>query len=91
MDNPYVQYMYSYPHKTAYGPLSEICLEDYIQRLAGGENSLYFHIPFCQSKCGYCNLFSVTGQPEDFMSAYVDAMEGQAEQLRSILPEGAAS
>ncbi len=89
MDNPYVQYMYSYPHKTAYGPLSEICLEDYIQRLAGGENSLYFHIPFCQSKCGYCNLFSVTGQPEDFMSAYVDAMEGQAEQLRSILPEGA--
>ncbi len=89
MDNPYVQYMYSYPHKTAYGPLSGICLEDYIQRLAGGQNSLYFHIPFCQSKCGYCNLFSVTGQSEDFMSSYVDAMERQAEQLRSILPEGA--
>lgn len=81
--------MYSYPHKTAYGPLSGICLEDYIQRLAGGQNSLYFHIPFCQSKCGYCNLFSVTGQSEDFMSAYVDAMERQAEQLRTILPEGA--
>lgn len=89
MENPYVQYMYSYPHKTAYGPLSGICLEDYIQRLAGGQNSLYFHIPFCQSKCGYCNLFSVTGQSEDFMSAYVDAMERQAEQLRTILPEGA--
>ncbi len=89
MDNPYVQYMYSYPHKTAYGPLSEICLEDYIQRLAGGENSLYFHIPFCQSKCGYCNLFSVTGQSDEFMSAYVDAMERQAEQMRVILPERA--
>lgn len=89
MDNPYVQYMYSYPHKTAYGPLSGICLEDYIQKLAGGENSLYFHIPFCQSKCGYCNLFSVTGQSEDFMSAYVDAMERQAEQLSSMIPEDA--
>ncbi len=50
MDNPYVQYMYSYPHKTAYGPLSGIRLEDYIQRLVGAQNSLYFHIPFCQSK-----------------------------------------
>ncbi|MCI9411185.1 MAG: coproporphyrinogen III oxidase family protein [Eubacterium sp.] len=89
MDNPYVQYMYSYPHKTAYGPLSGIRLEDYIQRLVGAQNSLYFHIPFCQSKCGYCNLFSVTGQSDEFMSAYVDAMERQAEQLRIILPEGA--
>ncbi len=89
MDNPYVQYMYSYPHKTAYGPMSGICLEDYIQRLAGAQNSLYFHIPFCQSKCGYCNLFSVTGQSDEFMSAYVAAMERQAEQLRTILPEGA--
>lgn len=88
MDNPYVQYMYSYPHKTAYGPLSGIRLEDYIQRLSEGQNSLYFHIPFCQSKCGYCNLFSVTGQSDDFMSAYVDTMERQAEQLRNILPEG---
>lgn len=81
--------MYSYPHKTAYGPLSGICLEDYIQRLAGGQNSLYFHIPFCQSKCGYCNLFSVTGQSDDFMTAYVDAMERHAGQLRTIFPEGA--
>lgn len=89
MDNPYVQYMYSYPHKTAYGPLSGIRLEDYMQRLLGGQNSLYFHIPFCQSKCGYCNLFSVTGQSDEFMSAYVDAMEKQAEQLRTILPERA--
>ena len=25
----YIQYMYSYPHKTAYGPLTGISLKDY--------------------------------------------------------------
>lgn len=78
--DPYIQYMYSYPHKTAYGALSGIRWEDYAERLSGGENSLYFHIPFCESKCGYCNLFSVAGQRDTFMEQYVDAMERQAAQ-----------
>lgn len=87
MENPYRQYMYSYPHKTAYGTLRDIRLEDYVGRLQGGDNSLYFHIPFCQYKCGYCNLFSVTGQPEQLMWDYVDAMERHAGQLSEVLPE----
>lgn len=86
MMDPYVQYMYSYPHKTAYGSLEGIYLEDYIDRLSGSDNSLYFHIPFCQSKCGYCNLFSVTGQREELMEEYVNAMERQAAQLAEIIP-----
>lgn len=84
--NPYIQYMYSYPHKTAYGPLMGVHLRDYADRLSGSENSLYFHIPFCKSKCGYCNLFSVTGQSEAFMDKYVDAMERQVAQLLEVLP-----
>ena len=90
VENPYIQYMYSYPHKTAYHTLENIDLKKYLQKLAGRENSLYFHIPFCQYKCGYCNLFSVAGQPEQLMSEYVDAMERQAVQLSGALPEGAA-
>lgn len=82
MNNPYIQYMYSYPHKTAYGPLKDIWLDDYISILqeAGRANSLYFHIPFCQTKCGYCNLFSLPGQTEELMENYLDAMERQAQQ-----------
>lgn len=87
--NPYLQYMYSYPHKTAYGPLMGIHLKEYAEGLSDSENSLYFHIPFCQSKCGYCNLFSVTGQDEVFMERYVDAMERQAVQFAEILPQTA--
>ena len=52
----------------------------------GKENSLYFHIPFCQYKCGYCNLFSAAGQSEKWMQDYVEAMERQARQLAEILP-----
>ena len=85
--NPYLQYMYSYPHKTAYGPLYGVRLEQYADRLSGSENSLYFHIPFCQSKCGYCNLFSVTGQSEAAMEQYVGAMERQARQWSASFPQ----
>lgn len=88
-NNPYVQYMYSYPHKTAYRRLENVHLKDYLPKLARGKSSLYFHIPFCQYKCGYCNLFSVAGQSEQRMEEYVDTMERQAAQLARALPEGA--
>lgn len=89
---PYIQYMYSYPHKTAYRTLSGVNLADRVSSLMGQENSLYFHIPFCQYKCGYCNLFSVAGAENKlpFMEEYVYTMERQAEQIAGILPEGAA-
>ena len=63
--NPYLQYMYSYPHKTAYRSLSGISLGDYAPILKGRGHGLYLHLPFCRTKCGYCNLFSVTGQNEE--------------------------
>lgn len=84
--NPYQQYMYSYPHKTAYAPLKNIHLKDYLPYLSGAKNSLYFHIPFCQYKCGYCNLFSVAGQREQIMQNYVNAMERHVKQLSAKLP-----
>lgn len=86
--NRYIQYMYSYPHKTAYRPLHNVRLEDYLLQCKDTQNSLYFHIPFCQAKCGYCNLFSVTGKTEADCNAYLDAIERQAEQIARVLPNG---
>ncbi len=83
--NPYIQYMYSYPHKTAYRPLTGIRLADYAGRLSGPGCGLYLHIPFCQTKCGYCNLFSVTGAGAEEMERYLDAVERQLNQYRRIL------
>lgn len=77
----YQQYMYSYPHKTAYRTLEDVDIQDYLPRLREEqENSLYFHIPFCQAKCGYCNLFSVTGKGTDYVETYLNTMERQIRQ-----------
>ena len=76
----YQSYMYSYPHKTAYGKLSNI---DYLKNkdFLDRENfSLYFHVPFCRHKCGYCNLFSVTGKTKEYHTHYLNAMEEQIGQ-----------
>ena len=72
--------MYSYPHKTAYRELADISFSDYIKLLPAFGNSLYVHVPFCASKCGYCNLFSVSGQSEDYMADYLLACETQFTQ-----------
>lgn len=87
IENPYQQYMYSYPHKTAYASLKNVQLKEYVPYLCRAENSLYFHIPFCQYRCGYCNLFSVAGQTEQVMQEYVDAMERHAKQFSEKMPD----
>ncbi|MGN0483918.1 MAG: STM4012 family radical SAM protein [Lachnospiraceae bacterium] len=86
--NRYIQYMYSYPHKTAYRPMKGVRMEEYLHLLKDTTNGLYFHIPFCQTKCGYCNLFSVTGKTESECDRYIDAMERQAAQISRTLPDG---
>lgn len=85
MMNRYLQYMYSYPHKTAYRPLSGISLHDYAPAFAGGGHGLYVHIPFCQAKCGYCNLFSVTGQDGEALDRYLEAVYRQSSQYAELL------
>lgn len=83
--NPYRQYMYSYPHKTAYRSLSGVSLGEYAPLLAGKGHGLYMHIPFCQAKCGYCNLFSVTGQGKEAIDRYLDAAERQCRQYEETI------
>lgn len=83
--NPYRQYMYSYPHKTAYRHLEGISLNDYAPCLAGPGHGLYLHLPFCRTKCGYCNLFSVTGQDDEQISRYLEAVRRQSLQYQELL------
>lgn len=84
----YVSYMYSYPHKTAYRTLTPpVSLSPYLERLEGREASLYFHMPFCAHKCGYCNLFSQQCCDAERISLYLHTMRRQAEQL-SVAAQG---
>ncbi|MEY9854910.1 oxygen-independent coproporphyrinogen-3 oxidase [Catenulispora sp. GAS73] len=88
LDRPYESYVYAYPHKTAYRPLAPRPLLSDVWR---GEDrdalSFYTHVPFCEVRCGFCNLFTRTGAPESLTTAYLDALERQAIAVRAALDE----
>lgn len=87
---PYQHYVYAYPHKTAYRPLrrEEASLHALWAQEPKGALSLYFHIPFCEVRCGFCNLFTRIGAPDGLTTAYLDALERQAAAVREALGEG---
>ncbi|GGS06639.1 coproporphyrinogen III oxidase [Streptomyces humidus] len=86
--SPYQHYVYAYPHKTAYRPLPE---RPPLRELWAAEPkdalSLYLHIPFCEVRCGFCNLFTRIGAPDGLTGAYLDALERQATAVREALGE----
>lgn len=45
---------------------------------------IYIHIPFCKSRCLYCDFFSSTSSElkDDFVRALLKEIEGRAEELR---------
>ncbi|GAA2584518.1 STM4012 family radical SAM protein [Actinomadura fulvescens] len=91
MKKPYQSYVYAYPHKTAYRPLQpEPRLGDVWADEVRDALFLYLHVPFCEMRCGFCNLFTRTGAPEELTDAYLGAMERQASALRDALGNDAA-
>ncbi|MER7168147.1 STM4012 family radical SAM protein [Micromonospora sp. NPDC000207] len=84
--SPYQQYLYAYPHKTSYRALRPR------PDLAGVWKDeprdslfLYLHIPYCEMRCGFCNLFTRTGAPADQVTAYLGQLRRQAEQVADSL------
>ncbi len=51
---------------------------------------LYIHVPFCISKCPYCDFYSLTGQSQQEMESYTNAVIGSLEEWSSILQDTAA-
>ncbi|MFD5779218.1 STM4012 family radical SAM protein [Streptomyces sp. NPDC126933] len=89
---PYESYVYAYPHKTAYRPLDD---RPALRDLWAGERkdalSLYLHIPFCEVRCGFCNLFTRIGAPDELTTRYLDALDRQATAVRDALGENGGS
>ncbi|MEU4727696.1 STM4012 family radical SAM protein [Streptomyces sp. NPDC023588] len=83
---PYQSYVYAYPHKTAYRPLpARPALRDLWRGEDKSALSLYLHIPFCEVRCGFCNLFTRIGAPDGLTGRYLDALERQADAVREAL------
>ncbi|TXS66370.1 MULTISPECIES: STM4012 family radical SAM protein [unclassified Streptomyces] len=88
---PYQSYLYAYPHKTAYRPLAP---RPELERLWADESrqalSLYLHIPFCEVRCGFCNLFTRVGAPDGLTGRYLDALSRQAVAVREALGDASS-
>lgn len=83
----YSAYAYSYPHKTAYRKLeSPIHLSEVWKNENLSSLFLYFHVPFCEMRCGFCNLFTTAHPADEQEKLYMQALERQASSVRSCLP-----
>ena len=85
---PFLAYTYAYPHKHAYRPFPQaIPLTEVWQKEDQSALFLYIHIPFCEIRCGFCNLFT-TNQPQTSLpQTYVHTLWRQAQQVRAALPQ----
>ncbi|MFN8608001.1 MAG: STM4012 family radical SAM protein [Vulcanimicrobiota bacterium] len=82
----YDGYTYAYPHKTAYRPLnppvalSQAWAEESTDRLF-----LYTHLPFCEMRCGFCNLFTTIRPAQERVEATLRAIERQSRQVAAAV------
>lgn len=83
---PYVSYLYSYPHKSAYQSFEPPrALDALWAREDRSSLFLYIHVPFCEMRCGFCNLFTVVGTASSPVYAYLDTLARQSERTRQLL------
>jgi oxygen-independent coproporphyrinogen III oxidase len=86
LSSPYQSYTYAYPHKTAYRSLEPaVKLSDLWQSEDQNALFLYIHIPFCEMRCGFCNLFTTVNAPQSLEQAYLQTLERQALRVREAL------
>lgn len=83
---PYTSYTYAYPHKTAYRPLASARpLREVWRDERRDALFLYIHVPFCEMRCGFCNLFTTANPEQDLERAYLAALGRQAVRIREAI------
>jgi oxygen-independent coproporphyrinogen-3 oxidase len=84
--SPYVNYAYAYPHKTAYRSFqTPLPLKDLWSTESRESLFLYLHIPFCEMRCGFCNLFTQVRPEGSLVERFFTALERQAGATREAL------
>ena len=47
---------------------------------------IYIHVPFCRSKCQYCDFYSLTTKDDKLMDSYLDAMTRHIKEAGGLAP-----
>lgn len=82
----YQQYVYGYPHKTAYArfpaprPLEQVWANE-----RRDSRFLYVHVPFCEMRCGFCNLFTTVNPAESLVERFLGQLEVEARATNAAL------
>lgn len=53
--------------------------------------SIYVHIPFCSTKCGYCDYYSVGGASSEIIEASIGSIIADLDQAVSLVARGSES
>lgn len=90
--DPYRSYTYGYPHKTAYRAfaaprsLADLWANERTDRVFG-----YLHLPFCEMRCGFCNLFTTANPDDDLVARFLTALEREADAVQQAVPTARAT
>jgi oxygen-independent coproporphyrinogen-3 oxidase len=91
-ESPYQGYAYAYPHKTAYRRLPEaVSLRDVWEGERRESLFLYIHVPFCEMRCGFCNLFTQSRPRTESVAGYLSTLRREAGHVRQALGEAGFS
>ena len=90
-NNRFEGYAYSYPHKHSYRRMEPVSLEQLWASEKKDALFLYIHLPFCEMRCGFCNLFTIANPQETIVDTYLNTLQQQAETIRRVIkPESFA-
>ena len=85
-EDPYQGYAYGYPHKTAYRPLDPpVPLKPHWEKEDTSSLFFYLHLPFCEMRCGFCNLFTTTHPNEGLVTSYLDTVDRQMQVMSDTI------
>jgi oxygen-independent coproporphyrinogen III oxidase len=85
----YDGYAYAYPHKTSYRPLEPgVPLREAWRAEDKRNLYLYVHLPFCEMRCGFCNLFTTVQPGAGLVELTLRAIRLQSEAVAgAVEPE----
>ena len=81
-DTIYEGYAYSYPHKHSYRRLNNRSLPLLWEEEKKDALFLYLHLPFCEMRCGFCNLFTIANPQGNMVDDYLKTLAREATAIK---------